>query len=366
MPKKGQQSISRSQRFLKLASMTASVATGYAKSRVKGVFQSKDARSRSIEKRHATAGQTIAKTLGELKGAAMKIGQMASLSADLLPKEISSALTVLQKEAPPMPYEVIAAQIERELGAAPELLFDYFDPKPFASASIGQVHRARTDDGREVVVKIQYPGIDKSVDSDVAHLKMAIRASGLVRGRGKAFKALFQEIRARLHEELDYTNEAENVRVFQRIHADDEFVVIPEVVGERSAQRVLTLTFEDGHNLNDLDSVGFSQEERNLLGIHLFKAFGKQIFQAHTVHADPNPANFAFRKNGQIVFYDFGCVSSLTDALIRDYRDTIRASLNGDYKALDEGLIKLDTRVPKMNPPPDEFYQKWHSCIKLN
>jgi predicted unusual protein kinase regulating ubiquinone biosynthesis (AarF/ABC1/UbiB family) len=125
------------------------------------------------------SGERIAETLGELKGAAMKIGQMASIGSDILPKELSDALTKLQKEAPPMPYEVIAEQIERELGSPPELLFNAFDETPFASASIGQVHRATTDDGRDVVVKVQYPGVRSSIDSDIANVAALLRLHAL-------------------------------------------------------------------------------------------------------------------------------------------------------------------------------------------
>ena len=235
---------SRRKRFFKLAGMTASVTGNFVKGQVKGLFQDKEARERDREALDAANGAKIAKTLGELKGAAMKIGQLASMAKDVLPSEVTSALTSLQREAPPMPFEVIRGQIEAELGSPPELLFERFDPEPFAAASIGQVHRARTDDGREVVCKVQYPGVDTSVDADVAQLKFALRASGLIRFRRQAVDGLFQELRDRLREELDYTNEAENVRRFQRLHQDDPHIITPDVVGERSSGRVLTLTYE--------------------------------------------------------------------------------------------------------------------------
>ena len=169
----------------------------------------------------------------------MKVGQMASITKDVLPKEIGDALSALQKEAPPMSFDIIAQQIESELGAHPFHLFSRFEEKPFASASIGQVHRATTDDGREVVVKIQYPGVDGAVDSDLRHLKYTILASGLIKVSKKDFDAVITEVKARLHEELDYTNEAENVRYFRKLYGNDPNVVLPDVVGERSSQRVL-------------------------------------------------------------------------------------------------------------------------------
>ncbi|MFO0636951.1 MAG: AarF/UbiB family protein [Nannocystaceae bacterium] len=155
----------KGRRLLRLASMTAQVAGGYAKSRIKAVFQSPEAAARDRAETARSSGELIAKTLGELKGAVMKVGQMASIAKDILPRELAEALATLQREAPPMPYEVIEEQIERELGSSPATLFRRFDKTPFAAASIGQVHRATTDDGREVVVKVQYPGVDEAVDS---------------------------------------------------------------------------------------------------------------------------------------------------------------------------------------------------------
>src|SRR5688572_8825696 len=157
--------VSGGRRILRLAGLTTRVAGNYAASRVKSWFQSQDDAERSSERSHRRSGELIAATLGELKGAVMKVGQMASTARDLLPKEVADALSALQREAPPMPFEVIGEQIEREFGAPTETLFARFDRVPFASASIGQVHRAVTDDGREVVVKVQYPGVDDAVDS---------------------------------------------------------------------------------------------------------------------------------------------------------------------------------------------------------
>ncbi|MEO1266967.1 MAG: AarF/ABC1/UbiB kinase family protein, partial [Myxococcota bacterium] len=292
---------SRRQRFFKLAGMTASVAGNFATNRVKGLFQRQDERERARAEADARSGERIAKTLGELKGAAMKLGQMASMAKDILPNELASALTGLQREAPPMSFDVIRDQIASELGSPPELLFERFDPEPFAAASIGQVHRARTDDGREVVCKVQYPGVDTSVDSDIAHLKFALRASGLLRVPKRALDGLFEELRDRLKEELDYTNEAENVRLFQRLHRDDPHIVIPEVVGERSSGRILTLTYEPGDSIIELPEERYDQATRNLIGERLVHMMYRQIFAFHAVHGDPNPANFACRDNGDLV-----------------------------------------------------------------
>jgi predicted unusual protein kinase regulating ubiquinone biosynthesis (AarF/ABC1/UbiB family) len=351
----------KGKRLMRLASMTARVATGYTTSRVKAVFQSKEAAERDRVRTHEQAGELIAQTLGELKGAVMKVGQMASIAGDLLPKELSEALGALQREAPPMDFEVIAEQIERELGAPPPSLFQRFDVEPFASASIGQVHRARTDDGREVVVKVQYPGVDAAVDSDLAHLKLALRASGLVKVPRKVLDAVFGELRARLHEELDYCNEADNVRLFGDYYRDHPKVVVPQVVGERSSQRVLTLTYEPGHHISELEE--FPQEVRNEIGAALFRLLADQIFNLKILHADPNPGNFAFRPDGSVVLYDFGCVKRLDPGIIQAYRDTIRAGFAEDYAGVEDGLVRLGARNLEGPQVPLDYYKPWRDIF---
>jgi predicted unusual protein kinase regulating ubiquinone biosynthesis (AarF/ABC1/UbiB family) len=354
----------KGRRFLKLAGMTASVAGNYARAQLKTAFRSAEDKIREKAAAHQISGERIAETLGELKGAVMKVGQMASIANDILPQEIATALRTLQKEAPPMPYEVIADQIKAELGSLPELLFKSFDHKPFAAASIGQVHRAVTDDGREVVVKVQYPGVDESCDSDLAHLKLALRAGGIVRLHKEAFNELFEELRTRVHEELDYTIEADSVRLFRNFHRQHSFLVVPDVVGERSSKRVLTLTYEPGDHLNELDDARYTPEVRAKIGENLFKMLASELIELGAIHADPNPANFAFRPDGTIVIYDFGCVKKPPKQIVRSYFTTIKAAIDGDWKGVEQGLIELGAR--NLDGPaidPATFYPPWRDAL---
>lgn len=353
--------VTKGRRLLRLAGMTAQVASGYAKSRIKSVFQSSEDAERDLESTHQRSGELIAKTLGDLKGAVMKVGQMASVARDVLPKELAEALGSLQREAPPMPFDVIAEQIEREFGTSPESLFKRFERVPFASASIGQVHRAVTDDGREVVVKVQYPGVDDAVGSDLAHLKLALRASGLVRIKKKALDALFAELKARLTEELDYCNESDNVRFFAEYYKDHPKVVVPEVVGERSSQRVLTLTYEPGEHLHDVG--GYPQNLRDQLGQTLFEMVADQVFNLQVLHADPNPANFAFRQDGTVVLYDFGCVKRLDPEIIKAYLFTIKSGLDEDYDGVEQGLRRLGARNVDGPEVPPDYYKVWRDIF---
>ena len=364
--------VTRGKRFFKLAGMTAQVAGSYAKTRIKSMFQSEEDAERERNAAHELNGGRIARTLGELKGAVMKVGQMASIASDLLPKELAEALRSLQRQAPPVDFAVIARQIESELGAPPEVLFKRFEVEPFAAASIGQVHRATTDDGREVVVKVQYPGVDGAVDSDLAQLKFALkaggfvkRATGLVDVKQQSLDEVFAEIRARLVEELDYCNEADNVRRFREIHRGDPHVIIPEVVGERSAQRVLTLTYEPGDRLDELDARGYSQEVRDRIGDNLFRALAAQLFQHGLLHADPNPGNLAFRPSGDIVLYDFGCVKQVAPEIAAAYAQTIRCGLAEDYDGVVVGLRGLGVRNPDGPAVEPAFYKQWRDILAL-
>jgi predicted unusual protein kinase regulating ubiquinone biosynthesis (AarF/ABC1/UbiB family) len=351
--------------------MTASVAGNMAVTKVRSLFQNDEEAEASRAESHRESGNLIAQTLGELKGAVMKVGQMASIAHDVLPKELSEALGKLQREAPPMDYAVIAEQVERELGAPPERLFTRFDREPFAAASIGQVHRATTDDGREVVVKVQYPGVEDAVDSDLTQLKIALRASGIVNIGREALNASFKEVRARLHEELDYTNEAANVRLFRRFHLGDDpkagprhaFMVLPEVVGERSSQRVLTLSYEPGDQLTELTSKGYTQAERDALGRNLFTMLCSQVFELGIIHADPNPGNFAFRRDGTIVLYDFGCAKRLDLGIIVAYKDLIEQGIAENWDAVDDALLRLGVRRPSGPRPDDDFYKRWRDTF---
>lgn len=355
--------VTKGKRLLRLAGMTASVASSYAATRLKSVFQSPEAAAAEAAATHEKSGALIARTLGELKGAVMKVGQMASIASDLLPRELAEPLRALQREAPPMSYEVIAGQIEREFGSPPELLFKRFERRPFAAASIGQVHRAVTDDGREVVVKVQYPGVDEAVDSDLTHLKLVLKASGLVKVKRQALDEVFREVRARLHEELDYCNEADNLRIFRDYHAERHpFLVIPDVVGERSSKRVLTLTYEPGDSIGELDE-RYTQELRDRLGLNLFVAFAAQLFDLKVIHADPNPGNLAVRPDGRVVLYDFGCIKRVPTPVIDAYLDTIRAGLAEDYPGIERGLRALGVRNLEGPPIELEFYKPWRDAF---
>lgn len=353
---------SRSGRFFKLAGMTASVAGQYAGEKARKWLGAAEDEARKHANYTKMANQ-IADTLGDLKGAVMKVGQIASQTQDFLPKEFSDALQRLQKEAPAVPFEVIATQIEMALGAPLNRLFAVVDSKPYAAASIGQVHLGRTFDGRQVIIKVQYPGVRESCDSDLKQLRLALKLGGLLKMPKASVNALFNEIRERLHEELDYENEARNIRMFQAFHAGDDKVLIPEVIPELSARQVLTMTLLEGDSINDITPESYPQAVINDLGQRIFKTMADQLFHFQCIHGDPHPGNFAYRPDGTIILYDFGCVKKLKPEIVQAYRQTLIAALNEDYAGLDRCLIDLGARVESQPALDEAYYAMWRDIL---
>ncbi len=353
---------SRAGRFLKLAGMTASVAGQYAGQRARRLLGTENEEGARSESYTRMAGQ-IAETLGELKGAVMKVGQIASQTQDFLPREFSEALEKLQREAPPMPFEVIAEQIETELGKSLGELFEYIQDTPYASASIGQVHRARLHDGTDVIVKVQYPGVDESCDSDLKQLRLTLRLGGLLKMPKASVDQLFAEIRERLKEELDYENEARNIRLFRRFHQDQPWVRIPAVIDSHSTCRVLTLELVEGDHVSQVTPDRYDQATINLIGHRIFTLMADQLFRFQCIHGDPHAGNFAYRPDGTVILYDFGCVKKLKPEIVEAYRKALIAALNEDYEALDRHLIDLGARVEDQPAVDEAYYAMWRDIL---
>lgn len=350
-------------RFMKLAGMSASIARNYANHKVKGIFADEEQKKQSQEQLYADIGRRVAQTLGEMKGAVMKVGQIASQVKDLLPKEVAEALEVLQKESPPMPYDMIRRQIIKSLGDDPENLFAHFDDQPFAAASIGQVHKATTKDGIECVVKIQYPGVKESCESDLKHLRRALKLAGLVKVSDEIIEETFAEIKRTLFEELDYEHEGENVRFFYEYYKDHPKIVTPQLIEGLSSDKILTLTYVPGDSIKDVKPPRYSQETINELGLLIFETIGRQIYDLKRVHSDPHPGNFAFRPDGTLVIYDFGAVKCIDEKVLEKYRALARDAFAGNVAAIDQHLCNIGVRIPKSGSISNEYYQEWLDII---
>ena len=325
---------SRFARLRKLAGLGAQLGTDALARGVRRLAGSDpDSMSRST-------AEKLVETLGDLKGAAMKLGQVASMDPDLFPPEVRAVLARLQNEAPPMPFERVAAVLEDELGGTPDELFAEFSREPMAAASLGQVHRARLHDGRDVVVKVQYPGIDQALRSDIDNLGMVVRTMAFAH-RALDGRRYFHELAEELAHELDYSREGRLAREFARASAGLPDVVVPEIVDERTSTRVLTMQHIPGQTLRTfLASKPVNAERLRVSGL-LIRAVHGSFLVDGTVHADPHPGNFMVMPDGRLGVLDFGSVKRFSREFFEGHRDVFQRVL--EQKPID--VLALVRRV---------------------
>ena len=310
-------------RNLRLARLGARAGGRQASTRARQIFASAERREeldRHLELRNAA---DVTRELGEMKGALMKLGQMVSYLDDGLPEALRESLAQLQHDAPPMSVDLAAGVVRSELGADPDDVFEEWDPDPIAAASIGQVHRAVTRDGRAVAVKLQYPGVADAVESDLGSLGL------LFGGIGKAYDAfesgpLVDELRERLREELDYTIEARHQARFAAFYRGHPFIHVPTVDTTLSTRRVLTTELAVGARFAEVTT--WPQEQRDLAGEAIFRFVFRSFYRLHLFNGDPHPGNYLFRPDGRVTFLDFGLVKQFQPAdiaIIRRLIETI-------------------------------------------
>jgi predicted unusual protein kinase regulating ubiquinone biosynthesis (AarF/ABC1/UbiB family) len=280
----------------------------------------------------ATARKLVTR-MGHLKGLVMKAGQIASYMPGALPPAAQEVLAELQAQSTPMAYARIAEVLRAELGAPAGELFEAFDERPFAAASIGQVHRARYL-GAAVAVKVQYPGIEDAIRSDLKTVGVIARLSSI--GSPLDGAALAAELRDRLLEECDYAREATSQTLFARLLAGVDGAAVPAVVAERSRRRVLTTTFVEGTSLADTPP-GL----RDRAGRVIFRACFELLFRRCIYNADPHPGNYLVGPDGVVTFLDFGCIRRFDPAMIATWRAMARAILDGDRPGFVTGFRAL-------------------------
>lgn len=300
---------SRGRRTLITAGAVTRAGSGWALHRARRTFADAERRDELDLEHQIRTATEVAETLGNLKGAMMKLGQMASFLDQGMPEPVRDALAQLQQDAPPMAPELAAEVIRAELGADPEELFEEWDPIPIAAASIGQVHRALTRDGRAVAVKVQYPGVDEAIRGDLEN-------AGLIFGAMKAMfpgldpKPLVAELKERIVEELDYRLEADNQRLFGEYYEDHPFIHVPAVVDELSTARVLTTELATGARFSEV--VEWSQEQRDMAAESIYRFVFGSLYRLGAFNGDPHPGNYLFRPDGQVTYLDYGLVKRFT------------------------------------------------------
>ncbi|UIZ57333.1 AarF/UbiB family protein [Acinetobacter sp. SCLZS86] len=344
-------------RFMKLASMTASIATKTVTNSIKNITADEEQKNAARSQLFQDIGIQIADTLGEMKGAVMKVGQIASQYKDIFPPEVAKAISKLQRQAPAMPFAEIKAQVEKELGKPLDKIFKHFDETPFAAASIGQVHKAILPNGEQVVVKVQYPGVDEACESDLKQVRLALRLMGVLKIDRKLQDRLFQEIQESLDNELNYQIEAQNLEVARTFHAAlDDKIIIPQVFKDYSSRHILTLSLEQGESIETAST--WPQGIRNTLGRRLLRAMGQEIFYLKRFHCDPHPGNFAFRQDGSVVIYDYGGVKTLSNDVVHHFRQLIHAARAQDIAAIEQHLDALQA-ISALGKFPEDLYLQW-------
>nr|WP_289113175.1 AarF/ABC1/UbiB kinase family protein [uncultured Halomonas sp.] len=303
-------------------------------------------------------GEALFEGLSELKGPAMKLAQMMSQWDDLLPPELANELARLQRQAEPMPWPKIREALVLQYGDI-QTHFREIEERPFASASMGQVHKAVTHEGETVVLKVQYPGLAEVLESD---LKQVRRIMGL----GRWFKvpqarldALFEELAAGLRDELDYHAEALALARYRERYQDNPALVIPEPLFELSGQHVLAMRFVDGTPLRDLESA--DDATRQKVAVALADWITEELFTYRELHADPHAGNFACDDQGRLVIYDLGAVIPVPEARLKAMMQLLDATLSQDPMAMDDALMKMGGRQGQ--GAPLALYRESAECI---
>jgi len=310
-------------RNLLVARTATKIGRGYATNSARQVFADAARREELKSERQLRTATEVAEALGSMKGALMKLGQLASYLDGGMPQPVRDALATLQQDAPPMAPELAAQVVTDELGAPPSVIFEEWDPVPIAAASIGQVHRAMTRDGVAVAVKVQYPGVDQAIRSDLDNTASLLAMARMV-FPGLDAEPLVGELRARLVDELDYRLEADSQQRFAQAFAGHPFIHIPAVRTDLSSGRVLTTELVTGSRYDEV--VAWSQEERDLAGETIFRFVFGCLYRLHGFNGDPHPGNYLFHGGGRVTFLDFGLVKWFEPsdvALLAQMVDTI-------------------------------------------
>jgi predicted unusual protein kinase regulating ubiquinone biosynthesis (AarF/ABC1/UbiB family) len=279
---------------------------------------------RRRELRHDLALRTaeeVAEELGAMKGAMMKLGQMASYVDEGVPETARATLARLQRDAPPMSPGLAASVVTEELGGPPDRVFGRFDPLPFAAASIGQVHRAITRDGRAVAVKVQYPGIAEAIEADLRNASLLRRVFGMA-FPGLDTRSFVDELRDRLAEEVDYRLEADQQELFTSFYEGHPVVHVPRVVRELSTRRVLTTELVPGATFEE--ALGWEQRERDLAAETIYRFVFRSLYQLHAFNGDPHPGNYLFHGGGRVTFLDYGLTRRFTPEDLAPLEDMAR------------------------------------------
>jgi predicted unusual protein kinase regulating ubiquinone biosynthesis (AarF/ABC1/UbiB family) len=334
----------RVRRSAKLGTALGGQATRYAGTKAAGIARSEEGAKEKLDSRHLETARRMASVLGEMKGAAMKLGQLASfIDTEFLPPEYAELyqeeLGKLRTSAEPMPWEKVVGVLEEEYDGDPiDELFEEIEHEAFAAASIGQVHRATLMDGRKVAVKIQYPGVADALEADLANAGMIVRLAKAL-APGLDAKAVATELRERVLEELDYEYEAQNHRTFARAYRNHPFIYVPDVITRLSHRRVLVTEYVEGIQFDEVKEL--DEEARSRFGEIVYRFCFGSIYHLQHFNADAHPGNYILMADDRVAFLDFGMTKRLDPEQIVLEQRAIDAAARKDPEALREALHDL-------------------------
>jgi predicted unusual protein kinase regulating ubiquinone biosynthesis (AarF/ABC1/UbiB family) len=361
---------SRVGRTARIGSLAAGQAIRQAGTHAANVARSDEGKTAALERRHIEAAEQIVEALGTMKGAAMKVGQVLSfLDLGMVPEEyreeFQKKLAALRDAAPTVTFTQMRKVIEEELGEKLSEVFEDFDETPVAAASIGQVYHARMHDGRDVAVKVQYPGVAAAVRADMANLGLILRLMKRI-APGLDPQTIGEEIRSRIGEELDYELEASNQRSLARIYRGHPFIMIPDVITDLSRERVMVSEYVHGTGFEELKK--YPQEERNRLGEMIYRFYFGSMYRHGQFSGDPHPGNSMLLRDGRMAFFDFGLFKRMPPAAVELEININRAIIEGDS----EEIMRLGTEVGFFRDPkkfnPDRVLAhfraatSWYTC----
>jgi len=312
-------------------------------------FLSVEKRSQHKQETNTANAKTIFNALSQLRGTALKVAQMLSMETEMLPKQYQQELSKSYHQVPPLNRALMRKVISQELGASPETLFASFESQAFAAASLGQVHAATTKDNQPLAIKIQYPGIDLTIHSDIQLVKKLISPLQ----DSKSLIGILEEIESRMKEETNYQYEADNLRWFaNNITANN--IIIPKVYEQWSSQHVLSMQRLEGLHLQAWLATNPSQTQRNRAAQTIYDLYIHTVFELQRFHADPNPGNYLFREDGNIGLVDFGCIKQLTPVFSRNL-STLYQSINANDMAT---LFKTYKKLGMIKDEADEEFSE--------
>ncbi len=345
---------SRFERSARMARTGAKVGANYAKRHLqKKLGKQTDAEAES--KFHRDNARQVYNEFAKLRGTALKLAQTISIDGSMVPEEFAEVMAEAQYSVPPISKALVRRIIQQELGKPPEQIFDKFEPEAFAAASLGQVHRARLKDGTDVAVKVQYPNVRETIESDLKMAKSIYKR--LVSTR--KIEAYFDEIRSTLIRETDYQQEGEQIQRYHEWYSGDE-IVTPQWIPELSTRKVLTMTLLNGIHLSEfIQEYDVDIEKRDHFGQLLFNFFHKQVNEHCTLHADAHPGNFLYTDDGRLGVLDFGCVKTCPPEFFYDFLSMLPAHINGDEEEILRLYHKLEILVedPYESEAEMEIYQ---------